>query len=206
MSKFMKQEDRDQAIKELMISIRRNTQGSKCIDVFEILLNEISDKDVVDTVIADTHRFAGEFLRLGRDVDNMKNVDFISKILTHDFIQPYRFFTNSKRIAGLYLSMSDILQAKYRYYIFENDKKILLPNVNFLGDIYHTYHFTAKELVAVTKYFGDLSNLSLEEAKDKYELARKVVLLYNYLPAIVKAFIQTKRRGFNLDKNSQKFE
>ena len=39
MSKFMNQEERDQQIKDLMISIRRNTQGSNCITIFERLLN-----------------------------------------------------------------------------------------------------------------------------------------------------------------------
>src|SRR5574344_645169 len=48
---------------DLMLAIRRNTQGSKCIDVFENLLREIPDKNVVDTVIVDTHRFITEFSR-----------------------------------------------------------------------------------------------------------------------------------------------
>ena len=60
--------------------------------------------------------------------------------------------------------------------------------------------------MAVFKYFGDLSGLSVEEVKNKKELARMVILLYNYMPAIVKALIQTKRRGLNLDKNSKMFE
>ena len=44
MSKFMKEEDREQKINDLMLAIRRNTQDSKCIDVFENLLREIPDK------------------------------------------------------------------------------------------------------------------------------------------------------------------
>ena len=168
----MNQEERDQQIRDLMISIRRNTQGSNCITIFERLLNEISDKDVVDTVIVDMHRFITEFSRLCKDVDNMRNLDFIAKILTHDFIQPYRCFHNSRKIAGLYLWMSDILKEKIKNPYVEIETKISLPNVN----------------------------------AEKLELARQVVLLYNYLPAIVKALIQTKRRGLNLDKNSKQFE
>ena len=67
MSKFMKEEEREQKINDLMLAIRRNTQDSKCIDVFENLLREIPDKNVVDTVIADIHRFIADFSRLCKD-------------------------------------------------------------------------------------------------------------------------------------------
>lgn len=206
MSKFMNEEEREQHINDLMLSIRRNTQGSKCIDVFENLLREISDKNVVDTVIADVHRFITEFSRLCKDVDNMKNLDFISKILTHDFIQPKRFFLKSRKNAQLYLMMSDMLTRQYTHPVFEIDKKIQLPNENFLGDIYHKEILSANDIVMIFKYFGDLSDMTVEAVKSKMELARQVVLLYNYQPAIVKALIQTKRRDLNLDKNSKRFE
>ena len=206
MSKFMNQEERDQQIKDLMISIRRNTQGSSCINIFERLLNEISDKEMVDTVVVDVHRFITEFSRLCKDVDNMRNLDFISKMLTHDFIQPKRFFRNSRKIAGLYLWMSDILKEKFKNPYWDVEITISLPNVHALGDIYHKESYDAIDCLKVSNYFGDLSKLSFEEAREKLELARQVVLLYNYLPAIVKALIQTKRRGLNLDKNSKMFE
>ncbi len=206
MSKFMKEEDREQQINDLMLAIRRNTQGSKCIDVFENLLREIPDKNVVDTVIVDTHRFITEFSRLCKDVDNMKNLDYIARILTYDFIQPKRYFSKSRKNAQLYLMMSDMLTTKYTHPIFDVEKKIQLPNENFIGDIYHKEIFSANDIVEVFKYFGDLSGLSVEKVKEKMELARKVVLLYNYQPAIVKALIQTKRRGLNLDKNSKMFK
>lgn len=205
MSKFMKQEDRDRVIKELMVSIQRNAESSKCIDIFENLLRDIQDKDVVDNVIVDTHRFIGEFSRLCGDIDNMKNIDFISKMLTDEFILPYRFFTESTKLARLYLLMSDILSDKYKYIVCNIDKKIMISNKNRLGDLKHKENYTAQDIVNVSKFFGDLSNLSSDEVKEKYELARKVILLFNYMPAIVKAFIQTKRRSLNLDRNSTKF-
>lgn len=205
MSKFMYDSHRDMAIEELMLAIRRNTQGSKCIEVFETLLKELPDKNVVDTAVVDTHRFVSEFSRLVKDVDNMKNLDFKSKILTDEFIQPARYFFNSRNIAKLYLLMSDILADKYKYIVCDIEKKVTLPGRNRLGDIYHKENYTAQDVVNVTRFFGDLSNLTAEEVKEKYELARKVVLLYNYMPAIVKAFIQTKRRNLDLDKNSTKF-
>ena len=206
MSKFMNQEERDQQIKDLMISIRRNTQGSKCIEIFETLLNEIPDKEFVDTVVVDTHRFITDFSRLCKDVDNMKNLDFISRILTYDFIQPYKCFYKTKKFAQLYLYMNDMLFDKYQHPVYTVEKKIMLPNDNALGNIYHKTEFTADDVVMLFKHFGDLSGLSVEEVKEKKELARLVVLLYNYIPAIVKALIQTKRRSLNLDKNSKMFE
>ena len=206
MSKFMNKEERDQQIKDLMISIRRNTQGSKCIEIFETLLNEIPDKEFVDTVVVDTHRFITDFSRLCKDVDNMKNLDFISRILTYDFIHSQKCFSKSKKIAQTYLYMNDLLLDKYQHPIYTVEKKVMLPNDNALGNIHHKSEFTTDDVVMLFKYFGDLSGLSVEEVKEKKELARMVVLLYNYIPAIVKALIQTKRRSLNLDKNSKQFE
>jgi hypothetical protein len=66
--------------------------------------------------------------------------------------------------------------------------------------------YTTKDTIDLIKFFGNLSNLTVDEVKGRLEVARKVVLLYNYIPAIVKALIQTKRRGLNLDNNSKMFE
>lgn len=41
---------------------------------------------------------------------------------------------------------------------------------------------------------------------DKREECRKIVLCWQYMPAIVKAIIQTKRRSLKLDQNSKKFD
>lgn len=204
----MKPEERDQQIKDLMITIRRNTQGSKCIEIFESLLNEVEDKEFVDTVITDTHNFITEFMRLCKDVDNMKNLDYISRILTHEFILPQKYFRKSHNFAKVYLLMYDRLTNIYSHPVYDVEKGIILSNVNFLGDIHHKVDedFTANDIVAIYKYFGDLSGLSVKEVKAKKELARMVILLYNYLPAIVKALIQTKRRSLDLDKNSKKFD
>lgn len=208
MSKFMKPEERDQQIKDLMITIRRNTQGSKCIEIFESLLNEVEDKEFVDTVITDTHNFITEFMRLCKDVDNMKNLDYKSRMLTHEFILPQKYFRKSHNFAKVYLLMYDRLTNIYSHPVYDVEKGIILSNVNFLGDIHHKVadDFTANDIVAIYKYFGDLSGLSVKEVKAKKELARMVILLYNYMPAIVKALIQTKRRSLDLDKNSKKFD
>lgn len=204
----MKLEERDQQIKDLMITIRRNTQGSKCIEIFESLLNEVEDKEFVDTVITDTHNFITEFMRLCKDVDNMKNLDYKSRMLTHEFILPQKYFRKSHNFAKVYLLMYDRLTNIYSHPVYDVEKGIILSNVNFLGDIHHKVadDFTANDIVEIYKYFGDLSGLSVKEVKAKKELTRMVILLYNYLPAIVKALIQTKRRSLDLDKNSKKFD
>lgn len=202
----MKPEERDQQIKDLMITIRRNTQSSKCIEIFENLLNEVEDKEFVDTVIVDTNKFITEFSRLCKDVDNMKNLDYISRILTHEFILPHKYFRKSYNMTKTYLLMYDRLTQIYSHPIYNVEKDIILPNVNFLGDIHHKVDLTANDVVTIFKYFGDLSGLSVKEVKDKKELTRMVILLYDYMPAIVKALIQTKRRSLNLDKNSKRFE
>ena len=38
------------------------------------------------------------------------------------------------------------------------------------------------------------------------ETARKEMLVWNYIPAIIKAVMQTKRRSLDMDTNSKKFK
>lgn len=206
MSKFMKkQEIQDQQIKDLMITIRRNTQCSNCIENFENLLHEVEDKEFIDTVIVDMNKFITEFSRLCKEVDNMKNLDYIARVLTYDFIMPYKYFCKSRNMAEMYLLMNDMLKKNYQHSIYEIDKQIVLPNNNFLGNINHKETFTDDDVAKVAEHFG-IMGLTAKEVKTRKETARKVILLYNYLPAIVKALLQTKRRKLNLDKNSKMFE
>ena len=138
----------------------------------------------------------------------MKNLDYKSRMLTHEFILPQKYFRKSHNFAKVYLLMYDRLTNIYSHPVYDVEKGIILSNVNFLGDIHHKVadDFTANDIVEIYKYFGDLSGLSVKEVKSKKELTRMVILLYNYLPAIVKALIQTKRRSLDLDKNSKKFD
>ena len=206
MSKFMKnQEIQDQQIKDLMITIRRNTQCSNCIENFENLLHEVEDKEFIDTVIVDMNKFITEFSRLCKEVDNMKNLDYIARVLTYDFIMPHKYFYKSRNMAEMYLLMNDMLKKNYQHSIYEIDKQIVLPNNNFLGNINHKETFTDDDVAKVAEHFG-IMGLNAKQVKTRKETARKVILLYNYLPAIVKALLQTKRRKLNLDKNSKMFE
>ena len=74
--------------------------------------------------------------------------------------------------------------------------------------IYFKASFDKANRTSICSYRGPGLPLGLQmlaDVKEKYELARRVVLLYNYTPAIVKAFVQTKRRSLDLDRNSTKF-
>lgn len=197
MSKFMNEEKRNEAINALMTNIIRNTQPSNCINVFENLINEIEDKDFVDTVIIDCNKFIEIFSKICSEVDIMQYKEIIANILTKEFIKPEKCFVKSRLIASKYYEISRLLNNHYGFELEKsNIKKISLPNINFLGDIITWKNFLKKD---------EYANMQYEDALKLYDTCRKIVLMYNYLPAIVKAFIQTKRRSLNMDTNSKKF-
>ena len=60
--------------------------------------------------------------------------------------------------------------------------------------------------------WGELRAIPEDELSDMIpttealkELARKEMLVWNYIPGVIKAIIQTKRREMNMDNNSKKF-
>ncbi len=193
----MNEEKRNEAINALMTNIIRNTQPSNCINVFENLINEIEDKDFVDTVIIDCNKFIEIFSKICSEVDIMQYKEIIANILTKEFIKPEKCFVKSRLIASKYYEISRLLNNHYGFELEKsNIKKISLPNINFLGDIITWKNFLKKD---------EYANMQYEDALKLYDTCRKIVLMYNYLPAIVKAFIQTKRRSLNMDTNSKKF-
>lgn len=197
MSKFMNEEKRNEAINALMTNIIRNTQPSNCINVFENLINEIEDKDFVDAVIIDCNKFIEIFSKICSEVDIMQYKEIIANILTKEFIKPEKCFVKSRLIASKYYEISRLLNNHYGFELEKsNIKKISIPNINFLGDIITWKNFLKKD---------EYANMQYEDALKLYDTCRKIVLMYNYLPAIVKAFIQTKRRSLNMDTNSKKF-
>lgn len=163
-------------VNELMKSIRRNTQPSECINVFERLLLELSDIRVINAAMSDMHGFITEAMTLFKDVDVMENNTYKSRILTYEFIQPERFFKTSLKFAASYYKISK-----------EKGMGLVLGKRNRLGDVLSIRGFS-----------------DFDFYNDKEEI-RRVVLLWNYMPAIVKAIIQTKRRKLGLDQNSKKF-
>lgn len=209
------------SVNDMMAVIRKNTQPSSCIDTYERLLNEIKDKEVVRTAVSDMNRFIEECILLFRDIDKMDNKRFKSKMLTDSFICPERFFKSSLRITNQYL----YLNAALNYQFADNDPdysiKYVISNKNRLGDVWKKQYFDKKSEKSI--YYSDegertdeyykkndifvnkiLSKFNVtEDSPEIREECRKVILLWNYHPAIVKAIIQTKRRALNLDKNPQ---
>lgn len=209
------------SVSEMMAVIRKNTQPSSCIDTYERLLNEIKDKEVVRTAVSDMNRFIEECILLFRDIDKMDNKRFKSKMLTDSFICPERFFKSSLRITNQYL----YLNAALNYQFADNDPdysiKYAISNKNRLGDVWKKQHFDKKpensvcssdEVERPDEYYEKIDTLVkkilsefnvTEDSPEIREECRKVILLWNYHPAIVKAIVQTKRRALNLDKNPQ---
>lgn len=185
---------KEQQIYDLMASIRKNTQPSAGISTFENLLKEIQDTPIFNVIVADMNGFIGEFKVLEKNVDMMENLTLKSKILTYDFIEPKKYFTKS------YYGMLNVMKELNRY------------NKGFGEN--RTFDMSKKSILGVLPSFNDPSVvhkylIKYECTDDKkeqiYETFRKIFLLWNYMPAIVKAIIMTKRRSLGLDQNSKKF-
>lgn len=185
------------SISDLMTVIKKNTVHSRCIDVFEALLNEIKDKDAVKVFVSDMNKFIEEFMTIVGEIDKMDNVRIKSKILTYEFINPKRFFTKSCSIASKALTFNEGLrEASPELINSQPYPNFVIGKTNKLGEPRIDY------LVAQSELFKAYTKVEILEY---HEDCRRVVLLWNYLPAIVKAFIQTKRRSLGLDNNSTKF-
>lgn len=185
---------KEQKIYDLMASIRKNTQPSAGVDVFEKLLTEIQDSPISDVIISDMNSFIGEFMILVKNIDQMDNVVLKAKMLTYDFIEPKRFFTKT------YKSMIYVMKELSRYNTgFGENRTFNIGNTNRLGNLPSFNDNRFKQSFTVKYECSD------EEKEQIYEDIRKIFLLWNYLPAIVKAFIMTKRRSLGLDNNSKKF-
>ena len=211
------------SVSEMMAVIRKNTQHSSCIDTYEKLLKEIENEEVVKTAVSDMNRFIEECMLLFKEIDKMDNNRFKSKMLTDDFICPERFFKYSLKMTNQYLYLNAALNYRFTDNDYNNVVKYSISNKNRLGDVWKKQYFDKKSEESV--YYsnegeGDrpyeyyekndilvnkiLSKFNVtEDSPEIREECRKVILLWNYHPAIVKAIIQTKRRALNLDKNPQ---
>lgn len=209
------------SVSEMMAVIRKNTQHSSCIDTYEKLLKEIENEEVVRTAVSDMNRFIEECMLLFKEIDKMENKRFKSKMLTDDFICPERFFKSSLKMTNQYLYLNAALNYRFTDNDYNNVIKYSISNKNRLGDVWKKQYFDKKseksvyssnEVEKSDEYFKKndifvnkiLSKFNVtEDSPEIREECRKVILLWNYQPAIVKAIIQTKRRALNLDKNPQ---
>ena len=209
------------SVSEMMAVIRKNTQHSSCIDTYEKLLKEIENEEVVRTAVSDMNRFIEECMLLFKEIDKMDNNRFKSKMLTDDFICPERFFKSSLKMTNQYLYLNAALNYRFTDNDYNNVVKYSISNKNRLGDVWKKQYFDKKseksvysfnEVERTDEYYKKndilvnkiLSKFNVtEDSPEIREECRKVILLWNYHPAIVKAIIQTKRRALNLDKNPQ---
>ena len=222
-------------LNELMVSIRRNAKNSACIENFENLLREIGNPEFVNVTVNSMTNFLSEWFELLRSVRCVQEKKFRSKMLTTQFIEPMRFFNRVKKMADDQMKIRSIIEdiEIYRYVsetwkinshdvsslrrssvtVDTNRKRINVTNDEIEKYIKEnaTYELTEEQ----TGCYGiivDVSNLSADDFErllpgrnELKKLARKEMLVWNYIPGVIKAIIQTKRREMNMDNNSKKF-
>ena len=235
MSKLKKKIINETGLNELMVSIRRNAKNSACIENFENLLREIDNPEFVNVTVNSMTNFLSEWFELLRSVRCVQEKKFRSKMLTTQFIEPMRFFNRVKKMADEQMKIRSIIEdiEIYRnvneYWkrnphdvsslrrssvtVGTNRKRINVTNEEIEKYIKEnaTYELTEEQ----TGCYGiivDVSNLSVDDFErllpgrnELKELARKEMLVWNYIPGVIKAIIQTKRREMNMDNNSKKF-
>ena len=235
MSELKKKIINETGLNELMVSIRRNAKNSACIENFENLLREIDNPEFVNVTVNSMTNFLSEWFELLRSVRCVQEKKFRSKMLTTQFIEPMRFFNRVKKMADEQMKIRAIIEDIEIYrntnaywkrspnYVSSlrrssvtvdtNRKRINVTNEEIEKYIKEnaTYELTEEQ----TGCYGiivDVSNLSVDDFErllpgrnELKELARKEMLVWNYIPGVIKAIIQTKRREMNMDNNSKKF-
>ena len=235
MSKLKKKIINETGLNELMVSIRRNAKNSACIENFENLLREIDNPEFVNVTVNSMTNFLSEWFELLRTVRCVQEKKFRSKMLTTQFIEPMRFFNRVKKMADEQMKIRSIIEDIEIYrntnaywkrspnYVSSlrrssvtvgtNRKRINVTNEEIEKYIKEnaTYELT-KEQTGCYGIIVDVSNLSADDFErllpgrnELKELARKEMLVWNYIPGVIKAIIQTKRREMNMDNNSKKF-
>ena len=235
MSKLKKKIINETGLNELMVSIRRNAKNSACIENFENLLREIDNPEFVNVTVNSMTNFLSEWFELLRSVRCVQEKKFRSKMLTTQFIEPMRFFNRVKKMADEQMKIRSIIEDIEIYrnaneywkrspnYVSSlrrssvtvdtNRKRINVTNEEIEKYIKEnaTYELT-KEQTGCYGIIVDVSNLSADDFErllpgrnELKELARKEMLVWNYIPGVIKAIIQTKRREMNMDNNSKKF-
>ena len=235
MSKLKKKIINETGLNELMVSIRRNAKNSACIENFENLLREIDNPEFVNVTVNSMTNFLSEWFELLRSVRCVQEKKFRSKMLTTQFIEPMRFFNRVKKMADEQMKIRSIIEdiEIYRHVneywktnphdvsslrrssvtVDTNRKRINVTNDEIKKYIKEnaTYELTEEQ----TRCYGiidDVSNLSVDDferllpGRNKLkERARREMVVWNYIPSVVKTIIQTKRREMNMDNNSKKF-
>lgn len=231
----LKKKINETALKELMVSIRRNAKDSACITNFENLLHEIDNPEFVNITVNSMTNFMSEWFELLGAAVIVPQKKFRSKMLTSQFIEPLRFFGRVKKMADEQMKKRAIIEdiEIYRATLYYqnreiNDSSVLRRSGVTVNTERKRINVTNEE---IEKFITDNAAYELDESmKDSYglvadvahlsdedyerllpgnkdvkELARKEMLVWNYIPGVIKAVIQTKRREMNMDNNSKKF-
>ena len=219
MSKLKKKIINETGLNELMVSIRRNAKNSACIENFENLLREIDNPEFVNVTVNSMTNFLSEWFELLRSVRCIQEKKFRSKMLTTQFIEPMRFFNRVKKMADEQMKIRAIIEDIEIYrntnaywkrspnYVSSlrrssvtvdtNRKRINVTNDEIEKYIKEnaTYELTEEQ----TGCYGiivDVSNLSADDferllpGRNKLkELARREMVVWNYIPSVVKAII-----------------
>ena len=199
------------------------------------LLPEIDNPEFVNVTVNSMTNFLSEWFELLRTVRCVQEKKFRSKMLTTQFIEPMRFFNRVKKMTDEQMKIRSIIEdiEIYRHVneywktnphdvsslrrssvtVDTNRKRINVTNDEIKKYIKEnaTYELTEEQ----TRCYGiidDVSNLSVDDferllpGRNKLkELARREMVVWNYIPSVVKTIIQTKRREMNMDNNSKKF-
>ena len=203
-----------QALDELMVVIRRNTQHSACIDNFEKLLYEIDDPIFVNTVVSSMHNLLTEVFELFYAIDRVPQKKFKAKMLTTQFIEPMRFFSSVKTLADNSMKIRasiELLEQKYTEITVDTDRNPMRLSIEDAEKIINKVINPDSDYVnwkTINRLFYTVNHTNeyIKRLDDLKETARKEMLVWNYIPAIIKAVMQTKRRSLNMDTNSKKFK
>ena len=203
-----------QALDELMVVIRRNTQHSACIDNFEKLLYEIDDPIFVNAVVSSMYNLLTEVFELFYAINRVPQKKFKAKMLTIQFVEPMRFFSRVKNLANSSMKIRaaiEFLEKNYTYLTVDTDRNPIRLSIEDAEKIINKAidpdsNYVNWETINRIFYNVDHTNEYIKLFEKLKEKARKEMLVWNYIPAIIKAVIQTKRRSLNMDTNSNKFK
>ena len=203
-----------QALDDLMVVIRRNTQHSACIDNFEKLLYEIDDPIFVNTVVSSMHNLLTELFELFYAIERVPQKKFKAKMLTTQFVEPMRFFGRVKNLANSSMKIRaaiEFLEKNYTYLTVDTDRNPIRLSIEDAEKIINKAidpdsNYVNWETINRIFYNVDHTNEYIKLFERLKEKARKEMLVWNYIPAIIKAVMQTKRRSLDMDTNSKKFK
>ena len=203
-----------QALDDLMVVIRRNTQHSACIDNFEKLLYEIDDPIFVNTVVSSMYNLLTEVFELFYAIGRVPQKKFKAKMLTTQFVEPMRFFGRVKNLANSSMKIRaaiEFLEKNYTYLTVDTDRNPIRLSIEDAEKIINKAidpdsNYVNWETINRIFYNVDHTNEYIKLFERLKEKARKEMLVWNYIPAIIKAVMQTKRRSLDMDTNSKKFK